>query len=889
MTEQAKILRELERIAPIFPVPFYWLDLNQHYLGVNEPGIKGTGTFSYERDFAGKTPYDLYPYVMADEIVRHHKQVIRTGERLSVEESIRDRTTKEIKYFSAMIVPLHGDDGNIIGTIGTSIDITANKKEAERLNKAKIFSHLQMLAQIFPAPVYWLDTNNAILGVNGLALKGIGFSSYDEIIGKTPYDFYPYELADHIVQHNNEVMRTGKSLSQEETIKDVTTGEIKHFAAVKAPLLDDDGNIIGTMGTSIDITVEKKEAERLKKAKVLEHLEKVAQIIPTPIYWLDANQKYLGVNELVIKASGTESYEKDFAGKTPYDLYPKEMARDIVAHHQEVIQTKKILTAEESIKDITTGEVKYFSATIAPLRDDDGNIIGTIGTSIDITAEKEAEHLKLENELQKAQLREQEKFRKIADQVAHDIRSPLASLLMIVKSCTEIPETERIALREAAIGISDIANNLLGHYKAKEMELSSDNEERQPVLLSATLFQLLTDKKFQYQDLGIRFAHDFSQAGQFAFIQVELTAFKCMVSNLINNAVDALANNKGRVILQLDASLTQVKVTVIDNGKGMSPALIKKIISNIAFTEGKPTGHGIGLTQVRETLQRNQGEMSVHSIVDSGTQITLTFPRIKAPGWIAEEIKLSKQDIVIILDDDVSIHVAWNTRFEPLLRQAPDIKLKHFENCKEAIHFLNSLSAEEKHRVLLLTDFELLKQELNGLHVVEKTQVKRSILVTSHYANPLIRERAVTFGTKILPKQLASEIPIIIDETLNYKPEADQDVALNQVDLLLVDDDRVFAKNLMNFIFDDKEVAYFEDPLRFLESVSSYATETPIYLDNNFATDELKGIEIANSLYQQGYTRLYLLSGESFLDNEIPHYITVIRKNDIDSIKNSLD
>lgn len=589
-----------------------------------------------------------------------------------------------------------------------------------------------------------------------------------------------------------------------------------------------------------------------------------------------------------MKGTGAPSYD-EFVGKTPYGLYPYQLADNIIQHNNEVIRTGKSLSQEESIRDITTGETKHFVAIKAPLRDDDGNIIGTIGTSIDITAEKEAEHLKLENELQKAQLREQEKFRKIADQVAHDIRSPLASLLMIVKSCTEIPETERIALREAAIGISDIANNLLGHYKAKEMELSSDNEERQPVLLSATLFQLLTDKKFQYQDLGIRFAHDFSQAGQFAFIQVELTAFKCMVSNLINNAVDALANNKGRVILQLDASLTQVKVTVIDNGKGMSPALIKKIISNIAFTEGKPTGHGIGLTQVRETLQRNQGEMSVHSIVDSGTQITLTFPRIKAPGWIAEEIKLSKQDIVIILDDDVSIHVAWNTRFEPLLRQAPDIKLKHFENCKEAIHFLNSLSAEEKHRVLLLTDFELLKQELNGLHVVEKTQVKRSILVTSHYANPLIRERAVTFGTKILPKQLASEIPIIIGETLNYKPEADQDVALNQVDLLLVDDDRVFAKNLMNFIFDDKEVAYFEDPLRFLESVSSYATETPIYLDNNFATDELKGIEIANSLYQQGYTRLYLLSGESFLDNEIPHYITVIRKNDIDSIKNSLD
>ncbi len=184
------------------------------------------------------------------------------------------------------------------------------------------------------------------------------------------------------------------------------------------------------------------------------------------------------------------------------------------------------------------------------MRDDDGKIIGLVVTGIDITAEKEAERLKLENEVQKNLMEVQEKFMKMANQVAHDIRSPLASLLMIVKSCTEIPETDRIALREAANGIGDIANHLLSQYQKKEPD--SENEERQPILVTAVLLQLLTEKKYQYQNLAVKFDYDFSQNSHFSFIKIFPSAFKRMVSNLINNAVDAFDQKKGKVDLKLE-------------------------------------------------------------------------------------------------------------------------------------------------------------------------------------------------------------------------------------------------------------------------------------------------------------------------------------------------
>ncbi len=882
MSKREKILKELERISQVIQVPFYWLDLNQRYLGINEFGIKTIGATSYEKDFYNKTPCDLFPKEMADNIIRHHKDVIKTEKIFFAEESIKRLGTKEIRYYDAVIAPLRDEDGNIIGTIGTSIDITTKKEEAERLKKSKVFKHLQEIASIIPLNLYWLDINNIILGVNERALQAVGVASRTNIIGKTVYDLYPKEMADTITAHHQEVIRTGKILTAEEYIRDVTSGKIKYFNAIMAPLRDDDGNIIGTIGASVDITTEKNEAEQLKKSKVLEHLERVAQALPTPFYWLGLNQEYLGVNLLTVKAAGSISYDKDFAGKTPYDLYPKEMAEGIVAHHKKVIHTGQPISAEETIRVLTTREIKYFNATIAPLRDDDGNIIGTIGTSIDITAEKEAELLRLENEINKNLIQEQEKFMKIANQVAHDIRSPLASLLMIVKSCTEIPESDRIALREAAIGIGDIANHLLNQYQKNDANTVSETEERQPALVSAVLLQLLTDKKYQYQDLPIRFDHDFLQKAHFAFIKIDPSSFKRMISNLINNAVDAFDGTEGKVKVKLNASNEWIKILIQDNGKGISPELIDKIIHNVPVTAGKKTGHGIGLTQVCETLQLNQGEMTIDSKQGKGTAITLTFPRIEAPNWIAEEIKLGRSDLVVILDDDSSIHGAWRAHFDPILKEAPDIQLKHFIAGKEALEFLNALPAEQKEKVFLLTDYELLKQELNGLDVVEKTQIQHSILVTSHYANPLVRDQAAKTSTKILPKQLASEIPIKIAEAIQSENQRDM---FEQADLIIVDDNENFIRNLVLFIFNDKLVDEYYDPHHFLANVAKYSKDIKIYLDNNFATSSLKGLEIAKQLHEQGYTRLYLLSGDNLKKDEIPAYLTVIRKDDIDNIK----
>lgn len=649
-------------------------------------------------------------------------------------------------------------------------------------------------------------------------------------------------------------------------------------------------------------------------------LESITESLPQFIFWKDIDSVYLGCNKNFADFVGLKT-PHDIIGKKDQDLNWQSAGHTTEAFRKGDVETLsgKPVTNQEEKLVLPNGKTLITLVSKLPIVYD-GKAIGIVGYFTDITeirktelqaklALEEAITLKLENAAHIAKLEAQEQISKNANQVAHDIRSPLSTLLILLKSCNDIPETTRIAIREAAVSIGDIANNLLSKYKTKECDEKGYTEERTPLLLSATLLHSISDKKYQYTDLPVKFEHKLSPSSHFAFIRIGPSSFKRMISNIINNAVDAFEKREGKVTIKLDVTSKIAKISIEDNGKGMPQQVVEKILQNIEVTAAKAEGHGIGLTQVRETLMRNQGKISINSQINYGTQIILEFPRIKAPEWIVEEIKIGKEDIVVILDDDSSIHLAWDIRFEPILKKYPGIQVHHFENGQEAIEFIKGLTEVEKQRVNLLTDYELLKQELNGLHVIEKTKIKRSILVTSHYADHIVLERSRKMKTKILPKQLASEVLMIIDETKTFTPGAsiktcpregrDRRGELKEsfisglspaevrrkVNAILVDDDERFADTLIQYIFIDDEVDYFDDPHEFMVKIKHYPKDTRIYLDNNYKSGDVNGFSLAKELHELGYTRLYLLTGDTFETSKIPHYLKIIRKDDVDSIK----
>ena len=94
----------------------------------------------------------------------------------------------------------------------------------------------------------------------------------------------------------------------------------------------------------------------------------------------------------------------------------------------------------------------------------------------------------------------------------------------------------------------------------------------------------------------------------------------------------------------------------------------------------------------------------------------------------------------------------------------PDLRSHHFTDGQDVLDFFNTLGKEHKDRVILLSDFELINQNKNGLQVIEESGMKNTVLVTSHHANPKIKDKVTRLGIKILPKQMASIVPILVSQ-----------------------------------------------------------------------------------------------------------------------------
>jgi len=613
---------------------------------------------------------------------------------------------------------------------------------------------LASILEFVPGYVYWKNLDSVYLGCNQNFAVLIGLRIRNEIIGKTDYELVDSAIASKYISDDQYVIKTGKQLIAEDRtgIKNSKGLEVI-LRTEKKPFLDKEGNVIGTLGISVDITDE----VDLRNSEIDQSL--ILNSTPGYVYWKNLDSVYLGCNQDFLKVALMDDINS-VIGKTDHDLSwgaEPEIVAKYLQDDKYVISTGKTIVTEENVVVKNSRGLTVIARTEKkPLYNKRGNIIGVLCTSVDITDQKEAERLRLQ---------EKEKLISLAHKVAHDISSPLSALNMMMQFCDELPESKRSLIKRATESILDIANNLLNTYRNEEQRKDMGIEQRQSVLISDLIIQLMSEKKVQYRNHPVTFHTEIAGDAYFAFAHIQATEFRRTLSNLINNSVDASEENQhGLISIQLKVDESVIAVGVQDNGKGMPHAMLEKMQHRRSFTEGKENGHGLGLQQVWDTLDHNEGTLEVQSALNKGTLIKLTFPRTKVANWIAKEIHLTPDSIIVILDDDESIHTAWDLRFSTLLISHPGLRLHHFTQGQEALDFLTMLTPEPKDHVLFLSDYELLQQDRNGLEIIEASQVKGAILVTSYYSNPKVREAAIAANVKILPKQMASIISIDFTE-----------------------------------------------------------------------------------------------------------------------------
>ncbi|MDR0617634.1 MAG: hypothetical protein LBG23_02575, partial [Endomicrobium sp.] len=125
------------------------------------------------------------------------------------------------------------------------------------------------------------------------------------------------------------------------------------------------------------------------------------------------------------------------------------------------------------------------------------------------------------------------------------------------------------------------------------------------------------------------------------------------------------------------------------------------------------------------------------------------------PKWFAEKIEIKKGSTVVVLDDDIVVHEMWNDKFKGY---EEELALKSFTQGIEAMTYINSV--QDKSRVFLITDYKFKEQRINGIEVIEKTNMYgRHVLVTSQHLSDMknFNEKTRTVG-----KMHINDVPLIL-------------------------------------------------------------------------------------------------------------------------------
>ncbi|MBT4790090.1 MAG: HAMP domain-containing histidine kinase, partial [Halobacteriovoraceae bacterium] len=161
---------------------------------------------------------------------------------------------------------------------------------------------------------------------------------------------------------------------------------------------------------------------------------------------------------------------------------------------------------------------------------------------------------------------ELETKRKIYRQVSHDIRSPLAALSIAIKDIDNLPESTRLIVRSSVQRIQDIANNLITKTSS---ETQSNPEKNVALLLQSSLEEILSEKRLQYRSkVKVHIEGNF-HSGFGLFSNVNNTSLKRIISNLVNNSVEALHDGAGKISLTLRRENDFAIIEIQDNGTGI--------------------------------------------------------------------------------------------------------------------------------------------------------------------------------------------------------------------------------------------------------------------------------------------------------------------------------
>lgn len=603
-----------------------------------------------KKDIIGKTVKEVSPELEAQGIFDFLDTVYKTGKTFSANEMLIKfdfhGNGKLVDIYLNIIYYAHRDkEGNIDSIFFFANDVTEQVVSRKKIEESE--NRYEELFQNLPLATYFCDAEGHIIKYNiaAKALWGIepeigkdkwsGSSTiYDKEDNQIPFNTCPMAVA----------LKEGKVIAGEEIIIERHNGEKRNVASYPIPFIDVGGQITGAVNVLTDITENKvalqalKESEsKLKEAQAIAHLGNWELNFETGIaLWSDETCRIYGLSP---------EDNKHFFSDWISFIHPDDLDNVIaIVNESQRTLSNCVLKNRILLKD---GTIKHIHSECRFKFDQNGKLISLFGIVHDVTEIKLA-RLQLEQQNKVLAFQNEEKENRTIElsiankelikrnteldrfvySVSHDLRSPLTSILGLIsfieEESQEADTLEHILMIRNSINrLDEFIKNILSYSRNNRTEL-----EIEKISLQNTAIDIVDSLQSMEEVKGIHFEIDIKEKDPFYSDKLR---FNTILENLISNAIKYHEEDESDRYIKITGQSDPEKLqfSIADNGIGIAPIHHSKIFDMFFRLSSNKDGSGIGLYIVKDTVERLQGTIQIHSEEGVGTTFSITLKNFK--------------------------------------------------------------------------------------------------------------------------------------------------------------------------------------------------------------------------------------------------------------------
>jgi PAS domain S-box-containing protein len=533
-------------------------------------------------------------------------------------------TLQEKEYVRYEHLPLESKDGhrvdvefvsNVYAADHTRViqgnirDITDRKRHQDRVAEAR--STLKGIIESTDNPIFSVDADYRYTSFNR-AHSAVMMALYCAKIelGRSILEYQTVEEDRAGAKRNFDL-----ALKGEQVVEEAYSGEEGqtrlYFEVIHNPIIERDGRINGVAVFAKDTTERKNAEEALRRSE--QTLQTIVDSMRGMLFFKGRNNELLRANNALCEA--LNATEQEIIGRPLSELFP-DQSEQYWKDDLEVIESGvPKLGILEPLQ--TPGGLRWVLTDKIPFRNPDGEVVGVIGFSVDVTERK-----LYEEELKRVN----EELDAYAHTVSHDLKGPMASMgisLALLRDLIDGPQSEdsRSETREVvdlmtrSLGKADeLIGALLRLAEAGQVPddvISIDIGKIVGTVLEEKLDELETNGIVVDVDVDLgRLAGDYSHIYQ-------------LFANLIGNAIRHNDSESPTIEIKLLESYVPGvnRYLVRDNGSGIPPEDMERIFT--PFFKNRPGGSGIGLSTVEKIVKLYGGEIRAHN--DGGACFEFTL------------------------------------------------------------------------------------------------------------------------------------------------------------------------------------------------------------------------------------------------------------------------